>query len=138
MSGAPTEDKLQEIARWLWYWAPPLLLMALIFYLSAQPSLPKAPGPRLDTLLKKLTHVAVYLLLFLLLVRAWGRGHVGRTTLEASLVATIAYGFSDEWHQSFVPGRHANWYDVVIDSAVPLLLWLVWRLRHRRLLGTRH
>lgn len=137
MSGAPTERKLQEFVRWLWYWAPPLLLMVVIFSLSAQPSLPKAPGPWLDTLLKKLTHVGVYLLLFLLLVRAWGRGRIGGTTLDASLVTTIAYGLSDEWHQSFVPGRHANWYDVVIDATVPLLLWLIWRLRRRWLLGTR-
>jgi VanZ family protein len=129
--------KLQLLLRWLWYWAPPLVLMGVIFFLSSQPSLPKAPGPWLDTLLKKLTHVAVYLALFLLLVRAWGRGRIGAQALDASLVTTAAYGFSDEVHQSFVPGRHANWYDVLIDVLVPLLLWLLWRLSHRRLHGAR-
>jgi VanZ family protein len=137
MNGALNRDKLQSILHWLWYWAPPLLLMAVIFCLSAQPSLPRAPGPWLDTLLKKLTHVAVYLLLFLLLVRAWGRGRITAPALDASLLTTAAYGFSDEVHQSFVPGRHANWYDVLIDALVPLLLWLLWRLRHRRMHGAR-
>ena len=114
---------VRDIALWLWYWAPPLLWMTMIFYLSSQASLPTAPGPWLDDLLKKLSHVAVYTLLYLFLLRAFRRTSLaGRAPLLA-LLATAAYGLSDELHQSFVPGRRANWYDVAIDVAVPLLLW---------------
>jgi VanZ family protein len=114
---------VRAAALWLWYWAPPLLWMAMIFYLSSKPSLPTAPGPWLDDLLKKLSHVVVYTVLYLFLLRAFRRTRVaGRASLLA-LMATAAYGLSDELHQSFVPGRSANWYDVAIDVAVPLLLW---------------
>ena len=32
------------------------------------------------------------------------------------LALTIAYAVTDELHQSFVPGRHATWLDVVYDA----------------------
>ena len=130
--------KIRTVLTWLWYWLPPLFMMAVIFYFSAQQSLPQAPGPWLDAFLKKLTHIAEYTLLFLLLVRAWRRSRVVEGALLAALLTTAAYAISDEFHQSFVPGRHANWYDVLIDVTVPLLLCLVWRGRlRRRLVGAK-
>jgi VanZ family protein len=116
----------RPIVTWLWYWLPPLVLMAVIFFLSAQPHLPKAPGEALDALLKKLSHAAIYTALFLLLIRAWHHSSVAHRALEAALLTTAIYAFSDELHQSFVPGRRANWYDVLIDVTVPLLLWWLW------------
>ena len=118
---------MRAIVTWLWHWLPPLVLMAVIFSLSAQPHLPQAPGELLDALLKKLTHAAIYTALFLLLVRAWRHSGVALRAVEAALVTTAIYAFSDELHQSFVPGRKANWYDVLIDVIVPLLLWWLWR-----------
>jgi VanZ family protein len=112
---------------WIWYWLPPLALMAAIFYLSSQPRLPQAPGELLDAVLKKLSHAVVYVVLFLLLLRAWRCSPVAQRALEAALLTTAAYAFSDELHQSFVPGRKANWYDVLIDVSLPLLLALLWR-----------
>ena len=35
--------------------------------------------------------------------------------LRATMMA-IAYGASDEWHQSFVPGRHADVWDLAADG----------------------
>lgn len=49
------------------------------------------------------------------------------------MATTAAYAISDEWHQSFVPGRKANWYDVLIDVSGALLLW--WLLRGGRWRG---
>ena len=123
---------LRRIVAWLWHWLPPLLLMAFIFYLSSQPTLPQVPGKLLDALLKKLSHVAVYAALFLLLLRSWGFHTLARRAWEIALLTTVAYAISDEVHQAFVPGRKANWYDVVIDVALPLLLYLLWRGRLRR------
>lgn len=134
MNRTSLRNGVRATALWLWYWVPPLLWMAIIFYLSSKPSLPQAPGPWLDDLLKKLSHVAVYTLLYLFLLRAFRRTRfAGRAPLLA-LQATAAYGLSDELHQSFVPGRHANWYDVAIDVAVPLLLWGLWRSQRRGIL----
>ena len=116
----------QSVLLWLSYWLPPLLWMAVIFYLSAQPDLPHAPDARLDVLLKKTGHAAEYALLFLLLLRAWQRHRSTDSALSRSLWITGAYAISDELHQALVPGRHANWYDVVIDmSGVLLLAWLL-------------
>ena len=41
------------IRRFLSHWLPPLVWMGLIFFLSAQPDIPHAPGLWLDTLIKK-------------------------------------------------------------------------------------
>ena len=51
--------------------APPLLLMGVIFFLSAQPDLNSGLGTW-DTILRKLAHMAVFGLLWLLWWRALG------------------------------------------------------------------
>jgi VanZ family protein len=122
----------RAVVAWLSYCLPPLLLMAAIFYLSSQPSLPQAPGELLDAVLKKLSHAVVYVVLFLLLLRAWRRSALAHRALQAALLTTAAYAISDELHQAFVPGRKANWYDVLIDVSLPLLLCLLWRDRLRK------
>ncbi|MBC7261796.1 MAG: VanZ family protein [Chloroflexi bacterium] len=123
MPDSTNSSPTQKILIWLWYWLPPLLLMALIFYVSSQPRLPQAPEPRLDALLKKLAHIGEYTLLYLLFVRAFRRNHELEPAMRLSLLVTTIYAISDEVHQAFVPGRHANWYDVVIDISGGLLLW---------------
>ena len=128
---------MQRVLIWLWHWLPPILLMAAIFYLSHQPDLPQAPDPLLDVLLKKLGHAAEYAVLFLMLVRALGQTRTADRVLDTSLLTTAAYAISDELHQSFVPGRRANWYDILIDASMALLLWRLlrggrWRRLFRR------
>jgi len=51
-------------------WAPPLAWMGVIYVLSAQPSLPSAPEPWLDVVLKKSGHALAYGLLAWLYLRA--------------------------------------------------------------------
>ncbi len=118
---------MKTLLIWLWHWLPPLIVMAVIFYLSAQRSLPQAPGYWLDAVLKKLCHAIEYAILFLLLFRAWRCGRTTDQALCTSLLATAAYALSDELHQAFVPGRSANWYDVLIDLSGVLLLWRLLR-----------
>lgn len=44
-----------------------------------------------------------------------------------ALLMAIAYAFSDEWHQSFVPGRSATFSDVLVDTSGALIgLLLIW------------
>ena len=125
-------SRFRSIIRLLWYWLPPLVEMAAIFVASAQSSLPQAKGEWLDAFIKKVAHVGEYTLLFLLLVRAWSLHARLPVAGPAGWLTTLAYAISDEIHQSFVPNRHANWYDVVIDVAVPLLLYLFYTLAVRR------
>ena len=99
--------------------APPLLLMGLIFFLSAQPDLNSGLGTW-DTVLRKLAHMAEFGLLWFLWWRALGY----RAPAPAAAIA-ILYAISDELHQSTVEGRVCSPVDVLIDSAGVALAWLV-------------
>ena len=103
--------------------APPLLLMAVIFFLSAQPDLNSGLG-KLDTVLRKLAHLVEFGLLWWLWWRALGY----RSPVPAAAIA-IAYAVSDEFHQSFVEGRVGSPVDVLIDATGIALAALTVRLR---------
>jgi VanZ family protein len=45
-----------------------------------------------------------------------------RAWLLAMLIATL-YACSDEWHQTFVPGREGTVHEVVIDSVGIVGAW---------------
>lgn len=90
---------------------PPLLLMGVIFLLSAQPSLNSGLGSW-DTVLRKIAHMVEYGALWWLWWRALGR----RSPLPAVLIA-LGYAASDELHQSFVDGRVGSPVDWAIDAA---------------------
>ena len=108
-------------------WVPVILYMAAIFVVSGQSDPPK-PEDVPDVSL----HALAYFGLALLLIRALSDGRwrgVTVTTLVVAVVIAIAYGASDEWHQSFVPERHADWRDLRADAigaatgAVAVRLW---------------
>ncbi|NLM23759.1 MAG: VanZ family protein [Firmicutes bacterium] len=118
-------------------WSPVVIQMALIFYFSHQPS----RSPVLDwfPLPFSLGHFLGYALLGALLYRAfagglsfsWNAAAAGR-----SLLISLLYAFSDEFHQLFVPGRDASFLDILLDgagaAAFLLFYWLVLSLRSRR------
>jgi VanZ family protein len=69
-------------------------------------------------------HQAAYFGLTLLLVRALARGRwsdVTRATVLGAWAIAVAYGVTDEWHQSFVPGRSAELRDLAADAMGALL-----------------
>ena len=106
--------------------APPLLLMAVIFFLSAQPDLNSGLGTW-DTVLRKLAHMAEYGLLWWL----WWRALGFESPLPAAAIA-IAYAVTDEFHQSFVDGRVGSPVDVLIDATGVLLAYVAVRVLARR------
>jgi hypothetical protein len=59
-------------------------------------------------------HAAEFALLFLLVRMALHRLGARRATIIA-VVSCLCYAISDEWHQTFVPGRGGSWTDVVFD-----------------------
>jgi VanZ family protein len=107
--------------------APPLVLMAVIFFLSAQPDLSSGLGT-IDLILRKLVHMTEYGLLWWLCSRAMGHE---RPLLAAAIA--IAYAATDEYHQTFVNGRHGTPVDVLIDATGVAIAWsLTHALRSRR------
>lgn len=88
--------------------------MAAIFVGSAIPE-PPIPGGVSDVSL----HEVGYFGLAALLVRALANGRwagVTAQTLTLAWIIAVAYGASDEWHQSFVPTRHAEIRDWIADA----------------------
>jgi VanZ family protein len=106
---------------------PPLALMGLIFYLSAQPDLGTGLGVW-DTIMRKAAHMTEYGLLWWLWWRAFGFRHA-----PAAVAITLLYAASDEFHQHFVTGRHGTPVDVAIDAVgVALAIAAVSLARRRR------
>jgi len=100
-------------------WVPIVLWMAVIFALSSIPSLGTSLGTW-DLILRKIAHLTEYAILGALLVRALSRP--GLAILLGGL-----YAVSDEVHQHFVRGRHAAWYDVLIDTIGVTVGVVAWR-----------
>ncbi len=100
---------------------PPLALMGLIFYLSAQPDLGTGLGT-IDLVLRKLAHMTVFGLLWLF----WHRALGWRAPVAAALIA-FGYAISDELHQTTVDGRHGSPVDVLIDTAGIAVVWVLQR-----------
>jgi VanZ family protein len=96
-------------------WLPPIALMALIYYLSAQPDLTSGLG-WIDLVGRKLVHATEYAALSLLWWRALRTTMTNRHAALAGLAIAVAYAVTDEYHQTFVRGRHGGPIDVLIDG----------------------
>ncbi len=92
-----------------------LLWMTIIFWFSSQPKLFYLPENWMDVIFKKSAHAFAYGVLWTLWWLATGR----RAWL--ALAITVGYAISDEWHQTFVPGRHGQWFDVGVDTTGALI-----------------
>lgn len=143
------------------YWLPSLVWMVIIFSASADTNsyrhsstlfeplihwlFPRMPPDRVEEfhhLFRKCAHLTEYAILAMLLWRTIHRPNKNSARPwrwdEAGLVLAIVflYAASDEFHQSFVPGRTALFSDVLIDTtggAVGLmLLYLGGKILKRR------
>ena len=59
--------------------------------------------------------MAEFFILGVFMYRALETTKVGRFSLELSLLLGSLYGFTDELHQLFVPGRVCSVFDLVFD-----------------------
>lgn len=84
----------------------------------------------------KLAHLFAYGVLGLLIARAMYINGIGnwREIAVVTMLATL-YGVSDEFHQSFVPGRESSSGDLIADALGALLAaCLLYWLRPRRVM----
>jgi len=97
-----------------------LAWMAIIFYLSHQPTL---GVPSLFENQDKVMHAGAYGLLAALILGAMPLRLPGYTRQQAWLSVMLAslYGISDEFHQSFIPGRSPEVGDWMADTLGALL-----------------
>lgn len=106
----------------------------LIFWISSQQDPPGPPPlfPQFD----KVEHVLAFGLLCGLVsvgMRRSGRAHAHWKLVWIPVLFTIAFGFTDEFHQHFVPKRNVDPYDIVADSVGALLMqFLLTRYVYRK------
>jgi VanZ family protein len=120
---------LSLVTRYLRYWLPVLLWMGVIFVGSSQPKLPFVLNKTADFITKKAGHVIEYGVLAFLLWRALSKekGWPALPSFGGAFVLSLLYAISDEFHQTFVPGRSGRLTDVGFDVLGALLaLGLVW------------
>jgi len=115
------------------YVLPLFLYMLLIFGLSSISRYPEIL-PRVFNL-DKFIHTAEYYILGYLLMRMLVTSprsvFTGVPAVFAIAFGTL-YAISDEWHQSFVPGRYASVYDVLFDMLGVVIAAVTYRfVRYR-------
>lgn len=98
---------------------------ALLFYLSSVPGgasfLDRFPSGA-----DKVVHAGAYLVLGGLLTLAFGRPRL-------AFLLALLYGASDEIHQLYVPGRHADLLDLLADAVGAAVgCAAVWHMQRRR------
>jgi VanZ family protein len=108
----------------------------LAIFISSSLSAPPSPPQQLSD---KDAHGLAYAGLALTLIRATAGGTwAGVTAATAGRAAALAvvYGATDEWHQSFVPGRQVELLDLGADAlgavATAGLVWVAARWARRR------
>ena len=111
-----------------------LAWMALVAYWSNQPSLPidqPSVADAMHNMQHRLAHLLAYGLMGLL---AWWTCEGKPKAWLLAIAITSVFGVTDEFHQSFIPGRRAAVDDWLLDTlSGSLAIWLRARLRTTRL-----
>jgi len=105
-------------------WLPALLMMLIIFLFSSQPSSELPDFNWADTIVKKGGHLVGYAILAL---SYWYAFRMQQDKRGLAWLLAVLYALTDEFHQSFVPGRHSTIWDVLIfdNLGAMLSLWIV-------------
>jgi VanZ family protein len=108
--------------------------MGVVFWQSSR-AIPEALSLAPDYVL----HFVGYFVMGILAVRAFAGGLAEpprRLWVWCGLAVSLVYALTDEWHQSFVPGRDASGTDFIADAAGVLAAWLglclLWRIPRNR------
>lgn len=88
--------------------------MVVIFAFSSIPSLASPFADVWDIVLRKCAHAFEYAVLAVLFVRGFGKRGMGWYGL--AVLCAVLYAVTDEWHQTFVPGREGAAHDVLVDA----------------------
>jgi len=146
---------VSKLKVFLKFWLPVLLWMTLIFTASSDshssehssrfvepllhwlfPHMSQTHIEDIHLVIRKCAHLTEYAILALLVWRAL---HQSKTNLPTwswpkvggTLLIVFLYSSSDEFHQSFVPTRTAQFSDVVIDtSGAAIGLLALWLFKH--------
>lgn len=101
-------------------WLPVFIWLEIIFLLSSIPAslLPHMLSDSWLFWAHRIAHICEYSTLGILLIRAYKfeRGQMSLKMIIFLMFFILLAGLLDEWHQSFVPGRHAQFIDAYFDT----------------------
>ena len=96
-------------------WLPAVATMVVIFMLSSLQSSQVPNFGLLDSLVKHGGHFLGYALLGATYSYALPRRFSAIAKGVLAIILALLYALSDEFHQSFVPGRNPSWFDIFVD-----------------------
>lgn len=97
------------------FWIPSFLWMIFIFLLSHRQTTGISGTQTQRFLFFKSLHLIEYTILFFLCLFSFAKTIKNKNPLFLSFLLSWFYAFSDEFHQSLVPGRNARLSDTFID-----------------------
>jgi VanZ family protein len=107
---------LKKVGPLLNAYLPPMLWAGLIFFLSAQSTLPSFDVSFYDFIFKKLSHIFVYGVLYFLIYRGLGFQKMDKKQRWwVAFLFCAFYASMDEVHQWFTPNRSPTIRDVGYD-----------------------
>jgi VanZ family protein len=111
-------------------WTPAILWAMIIFLFSSMPTTPVSQVQISDFIIKKSAHIIEYAVLTTLLYRAlFAGGFNKRKAGIYSVVIAVVYAVTDEFHQSFTPGRDPKVRDVFFDTIGSVsAIYIIWNL----------
>jgi VanZ family protein len=112
------------------YWLPVILWGLVIFNFSSAPAIATTPVHWQDFIIKKCAHLTEYAIFAMLLYRAFRSWGVEKKTAGLyAIFICLAYGATDEFHQTFTPTREPTIRDVTIDTAGGIIgIFIIWKL----------
>ena len=111
------KTKLSVLKKYAFLWLPVIAWAVVIFSFSNYPTTRASEIHWQDFIVKKTAHIVEYAILTTLLYRALLGGKISKIKAGyVSIAIAIIYAITDEFHQSFVPGREATLRDVLFDT----------------------
>jgi VanZ family protein len=103
-------------------WIPAVIMMGLIFMFSSMPNGVLPYFGHWDLLIKKGGHALGFGMLGLAYAYALPARLPRKQRWLLSLLMVVLFALSDEFHQSFVNGRHSRLTDVLIDTSGAVIM----------------
>lgn len=106
------------MVKFLAAWAPSILCMGLIFFLSSLPAqqVTISQTDWIERNLKNFLHMVQYAVLWLLQLRAYTlSGMKLKKAVRLTWITVILFALSDEYHQQFTSGRESSLGDILFD-----------------------
>jgi len=134
----PMGRRIDELNAWadthpvIAYWVPAILYAFGIFSLSSFSRPPTPPGAQETPFFAEYAHFFEYMFFGIILYVAFSslkNVKLGYRAPALAIITGVLYGASDEFHQTFVPGRSGTISDFLVDClgvATAQLIFGIW------------